>query len=487
MADFSGWRAAASLTPVFNAENVAGPNASPAPNSGPMNSGAMNSGPMRPGAPNAPNVSGPRHGNAPTGPSAPPLPPRPTTLAETDLDPSFLEEHVLKVIASVGTVTGNDLAERLRLPLAGIVDPLIAELRRDNMIEPVQGGAAMLGAAGMILRPTERGARHAQQLMEHGGYAGPAPVSIASFVRGLRDQVAQRRFAGREYVWRRLSHLVLPDEVVDRVGLGVESGGPLFVYGNAGNGKTAIAASVARVLGGEMLVPYAVEVDGQIIRVFDSSVHRPLPAEATQNLRFDERWVPCQVPFVQVGGELRLDQLDLRWNERQRYYDCPIQVKAAGGVLFVDDFGRQSYPPEHLLNRWIVPLETGTDYLTLATGKQVAVPFTSLLVFATNMEPSELGDDAFLRRLPCKVEVPDPTLDAFREIFRRTCGEMGIEFNEAALTYLEERYYAKSGRLHRASQPRDLLRLVASSARYFNVPLQLTPQLVDVAAGLYFV
>lgn len=471
-------RNGASPAPYFSADGVAGPSAMP----------ASPSLPMRPGGPNAPggpNGSGARHGSGPTG--APALPPRPTNLAETGLDPTYLEEHALKVIASVGTVTGNDLAERLRLPLAGIVDPLIAELRRDNLIEPVQGGTAMIGAAGMIVRPTERGARHAQQLMERGGYAGPAPVSLASFIGGLRDQVAQRRFAGREYVWRRLAHLVLPDEVVDRVGLGVESGGPIFVYGNAGNGKTAIAASVARVLGGEMLVPYAVEVDGQIIRVFDPSVHRPLPAEAIQNQRFDERWVPCQVPFVQVGGELRMDQLDLRWNERQRYYDSPIQVKAAGGVLFVDDFGRQSYPPEHLLNRWIVPLETGTDYLTLATGRQIAVPFTSLLVFATNMAPSELGDDAFLRRLPCKVEVPDPTPDAFREIFRRTCSDMSIEFNEAAFTYLQDRYYTKTGRLHRASQPRDLLRLVASSARYFNVPPQMTPQLMDVAAGLYFV
>ncbi|HEY7833952.1 MAG TPA: hypothetical protein VIG30_10310 [Ktedonobacterales bacterium] len=485
MADSRG-RNDAPLTPFYGADGAAGPSASPAPTSLPLrtNSAGNLGGPS---APSGPSGSGTRQGSNPAAPSGPPLPPRPSNLAETDLDPTYLEEHVLKVIVSIGTVTGNDLAERLRLPLAGIVDPLIAELRRDNLIEPVQGGQAMIGSAGMILRPTERGTRHAQQLVERGGYAGPAPVSLASFVRGLRDQVAQRRFAGREYVWRRLAHLVLPDEVVDRVGLGVESGGPLFVYGNAGNGKTAIAASVARVLGGEMLVPYAVEVDGQIIRVFDSSAHRPLPAEATQNLRFDERWVPCQVPFVQAGGELRLDQLDLRWNERQRYYDCPIQVKAAGGVLFVDDFGRQAYPPEHLLNRWIVPLETGTDYLTLATGRQVPVPFTSLLVFATNMVPSELGDDAFLRRLPCKVEVPDPSADAYREIFRRTSTEMGIEFNESAFNYLRERYYTKPGRLFRASQPRDLLRLVASSARYFNVPPQLTPQLVDVAAGLYFV
>ncbi|HEV7126528.1 MAG TPA: hypothetical protein VGN32_03690 [Ktedonobacterales bacterium] len=420
---------------------------------------------------------------------APPLslPPRPTTLEETDLDPAFLEEHALKVVATLGTVTGNDLAEHLHLPLAGVVEPIIGALRRENLIEPVGGGAAMIGAAGMILRATERGAHRAHLISERNGYAGPAPVSLNSYVRGLKEQVSARRFPGRDHVWRRLAHLVLADEIVDRVGLGVESGGPIFIYGNPGNGKTAIAAAIARILGGEMLVPYAVEVDGHVFRVFDSSVHRPLPVDALPNARFDDRWALCQVPFVQVGGELRLDQLDLTWNERQRFYDSPIQVKAAGGVLLVDDFGRQAYPPDHLLNRWIVPLETGIDYLTLATGRQVALPFTSMLVFATNLTPRDLVDEAFLRRLPCKVEVPDPSADAFHEIFRRTSAEMGVEFNEAAFAYLVDRYYTHGNRVFRASQPRDILRLMLSSVRYFGAPALMTAQLMDVAAGLYFV
>jgi predicted ATPase with chaperone activity len=235
------------------------------------------------------------------------------------------------------------------------------------------------------------------------------------------------------------------------------------------------------------LVPHALEVDGQIVRVFDPSVHRPVPQEMIQSARLDERWVLCHGPFVQVGGELHLEQLDLHWNERQRFYDAPIQVKAAGGVLLIDDFGRQQHRPEHLLNRWIVPLETGVDYLSLVSGRQVALPFTPLLVFATNLEPAELVDEAFLRRLPCKVLVPDPTPEAFREIFRRMSVELGVEYTEAGYTYLVDRYYTRTGRVRRSSHPRDLLRLIMASARYFGVAPQLTPQLADVAAGLYFV
>jgi predicted ATPase with chaperone activity len=415
------------------------------------------------------------------------VPPRPMSVAETDLDPTVLEELALKLVASRATMTGGDLAELLHLPLGEVTESIIAALRRDGLVEPVGGGTGLLGATGIILRASDRGVQQAHQISQRSGYAGPAPVSLASYVQGLREQLALRRFAGRERIWRYLAHLVLPDETRDQVGLAVKSGGPLFLHGNPGNGKTAIAAAVARVLGGGMVVPYAVEVDGQMMRVFDPSVHRPLPPDMMPNVRFDERWVLCQVPFVHAGGELRLDQLDLLWNERQRYYDCPLQMKAAGGVLFIDDFGRQTYPPAYVLNRWIVPLETGMDYLTLATGRQVAVPFTPLLIFATNLEPSDLGDAAFLRRLPCKIAVPDPTAEAFREIFQHTCAEAGLEFSEAAYTYLVERYYTRAGRSFSACHARDLLRLAQSAAGYFGVSAQLTPQMVEAAARLYFV
>lgn len=422
-----------------------------------------------------------------SGPNLMGLPPRPTTLQETDLDPTTLEELTLKTVASVATITGGDLADRLRLPLAGVAEHIIATLRRDNLIEPVGGGAAMIGAAGMNLRATERGVDRARHISERSGYIGPAPVPLGAFEFVLRQQSPARRTITREMIWRRLAHLVLPDDVVDRIGAGVDAGGPLFLYGNPGNGKTAIGAAIARAVGGGALVPYAVEVDGQIVRVFDPAVHRPIPAEKLPPARLDERWVVCHPPFVQVGGELRLEQLDLHWNDRQRFYDAPIQLKAAGGVLLIDDFGRQQHQPAELLNRWIIPMETGMDYLSLITGHQVALPFTPLLVFATNLDPLDLADEAFLRRLPCKVQVPDPSPETFHEIFRRTCAELGIEFSEQGYNYLVERYYTHEGRALRSSHPRDLTRLVLSGARYYGVAPQLSPQLVDVAAGLYFV
>jgi predicted ATPase with chaperone activity len=471
-----------------------GPVAPPAPGT------HMTAGPVpastsgRPAGPPSypPAAMGPRATMAPipgqnSGPNLMGLPPRPTTLQETELDPTSLEELALKTVASVATITGGDLAGRLRLPLPGVAEHIIATLRRDNLIEPVGGGAAMIGAAGMNLRATERGVERARHISERSGYIGPAPVPLSAFEFVLRQQSPARRTISRDLIWRRLAHLVLPDDVVDRIGAGVDAGGPLFLYGNPGNGKTAIGAAIARAVGGGALVPHAVEVDGQIVRVFDPAIHRPVPVEKLPPARLDERWVVCHPPFVQVGGELRLEQLDLHWNDRQRFYDAPIQVKAAGGVLLIDDFGRQQHSPAELLNRWIIPMETGMDFLSLITGHQVAIPFTPLLVFATNLDPLELADEAFLRRLPCKVQVPDPTPETFHEIFRRTCVELGIEYNEQGYAYLIERYYTHARRDLRSSHPRDLARLLVSGARYFGVAPQLTPQLVDVAAGLYFV
>jgi hypothetical protein len=449
---------------------------------------------VRPAGPPSypPGAVGPRATMVPvpgqnSGPNLMGLPPRPISLQETELDPTLLEELALKTVASVAMITGSDLADRLRLPLPGVAEHIIATLRRDNLIEPVGGGAAMIGAAGMNLRATDRGMERARRISERSGYIGPAPVPLSAFEYVLRQQTASRRAITRDLIWRRLAHLVLPDDVVDSIGAGVDAGGPLFLYGNPGNGKTAVGAAIARAVGGGVLMPYAVEVDGQIVRVFDPSVHRAVSPDRLPPARLDDRWVVCHPPFVQVGGELRLEQLDLHWNDRQRFYDAPIQIKAAGGVLLIDDFGRQQHHPAELLNRWIIPMETGTDYLSLITGHRVALPFTPLLVFATNLEPTQLADEAFLRRLPCKVLVPDPTPDAFREIFRRSCGEFGVEFVEQGYTYLIERYYTHAGRPLRSSHPRDLMRLLVSGARYYGVAPQLSPQLVDVAAGLYFV
>ncbi len=470
-----GARASAHVTPPVTPESTAWPGEGAAAEHGSQT-------PPRPSPRPAP-TSGPNLTATAVG-----LPPRPSSVAETKLDPILLEELALKIMSHVGSITAGALAERMKLPLAGVVEHLITALRRDSYIETQGGGAALVGGAGVNLRVTDRGTQRAHLYNQRSAYAGPAPVPLVDFEYALRQQQQARRGIGREQIWRRLAYLVLPDETVDGIGAGVESGGPILLYGPPGNGKTAVGAAIARALsGGGMLVPYAVEVDDQVVRVFDPSLHRPIPAEQLPPTRFDDRWVLCQAPFVRAGGELRPDQLDLIWNERQRYYDSPIQLKAAGGVLLMDDFGHQRHRPEFILNRWVLPLETGMDYLTLQNGTQVPLPFAPLLIFATNLEPGELMHETYLRRIPCKVHIGNPSPEAFREICLQQCQELGIEFSEQGFAYLVERCYTHTGQPWRASHPRDLLRLVASSARYFGVAPQLTPRLVDVAANLFFV
>ena len=277
-------------------------------------------------------------------------------------------------MVSAGSISGGELAERLRLPLAGIVEEAISALRRDGLVEHVAAVAnpTLVGAAGIRLRPTERGTQLDRVARERSGYVGPAPVSLNAYERMMRHQAMAARSVKRSEVWRRMAHLVLPDETVDSIGAALESGGPLFFYGHPGNGKTAAATAVAHMYPGGVHIPYAIEIDGYVVRVFDAGIHHPLPLENSSGApRMDERWVYCATPFVRAGIELRLDQLDLHFNSDQRYYDCPIQLKAAGGVLLIDDLGGQRDRVDDLLNRLLEPLASGMDSVTTLHGRQI--------------------------------------------------------------------------------------------------------------------
>ena len=416
------------------------------------------------------------------------IPTRPTTIAETELGVPFLAELALKHVVDAGVITGGDLAQRLHLPLAGVVEDAINALRRESLVEHISASATLLGAAGMKLRPTDRGAQADRNNREKNGYVGPAPVSLRSYERMLRLQAISERSVKRADVWRRLTHLVLPDETIDGLGAGLGSGGPIFLHGHSGNGKTSIGVSIARMFSGGILVPHAVQIDGQIVRVFDPSVHQPLPLDAaTSGAKIDERWVYCQIPFLRTGVDLKMHQLELHFNEQHHYYDCPIQLKAAGGVLLVDDLGGQQYTPEELLNRMLAPLATGADYLTAVSGRQIPVPFTTLLVFATAQEPGKILSEALLRRLPCKLVVPDPTEEQYRELMRRACQSANIELTTSGFDYVIDRCYIRGNRSARACHPAELVRLIGSTARYYGIAPALTPQLIDMAAELYFV
>lgn len=419
------------------------------------------------------------------------VPPRPSTIAETGLAPDFLAALALKHVVDAGALTGNDLAERLCLPLAGVVEEIVASLRRDSLLDSVGVNHQMLGAAGMKLRPTERGMQVDRRVRERDGYVGPAPVARSIFRRMLRHQAMAGRGARRADVWRGLAHLVMPDAQVDRIGAALEAGGPILLAGASGNGKTSIAAAIARIFAGGIFVPHAVEIDGQVVRIYDPSIHKPLQLAgqldpAQSGARLDERWVYCQTPLVRAGLELLPAAFDLHFDEVRRWYETPLQLKAAGGILLLDDLGAQAAPAATLVNRILEPLAAGVDYLRTVAGRQIPFPFSPLVVLATSGDPAQLFGAATLRRLPAKIRVDDPGEEQFAELLRRSCAEAGIEATPAGFQYLMERCYAGERRPRRASHAAELARLVAAAARYFAVEPALTRQLVDAAAELYF-
>jgi gluconate kinase len=429
--------------------------------------------------------------HASTDPPVPPpltliLPPRPTSVAETELEPVLLEELALKHVVSASVITQGELAERLCLPLAGVVDEIVSVLRKQGLVEYQNVGAGLLGSSALRVRATERGLHIERMTHEQSGYVGPAPVRLASFLRVLRQQARTGRAVGRTEVWRKTSHLVLYDAIVDSLGAGLESGGPILLHGASGNGKTAIASAIARVFQDGVLIPRAVYIDGHVVRVFDPSVHIPLSVDANvSGAKLDDRWVYCQAPFVRAGAELESHHLDLIFNQQNRYYECPIQLKAVGGVLLLDDLGMQRGRIEDLLYRCLEPIATGVDHLTTVSGRKIGVPFTPLVVVASSVPIRELFSEALLRRFPCKIEIPGPTEDQYRELFRRACQDAGIEFAQSGLDYVIERCYARSGHLPRACHAGQIVRLISAAARYFGIKPQLVPQLIDVAADLY--
>lgn len=427
------------------------------------------------------------------------LPPRPTTFAEVGLDAGLVQELALKVIVNAGTLGAMSVAAQLRLPFSGVLDELLTGMRKDGSIEVAAGvgdsarylnntsASGLVSGSNLVFRPTDLGRARAREAFERNGYVGPAPVPFSTYCAVLNAQMQARPPLARAVAQQRLSHLVLSDEVIDQVGVSVSRGGALFIWGHPGNGKTAIAEAIATMLGGGVFVPHAIEVRGQVLPVFDPSVHVPLSLEGLEGLgRLDERWVYCQPPLVQAGGELSLASLDLQFNDRLRLYECPLQLKAAAGVLLIDDFGRQQCSPRELLNRWIVPLERGIDFMTLMNGQKVAIPFSTLVVFSTNLRPADLVDEAFLRRVPNKVWVSDPSPEQYREILARVCRQIGVPFSDTGFLHLLRQHYQQSRRSMRACHPRDLLRHILALSRYYGVPAALSPQLIDAACHMYF-
>ncbi|MFO0918211.1 MAG: AAA family ATPase [Planctomycetaceae bacterium] len=413
-------------------------------------------------------------------PQAQPYYPKaPGSLRETGLPEQLLSGIVLKYLCHVGKAAGRDIARQTKLPFR-VLEDLLKTLRDEQTISYVR--SAGVGDFEYLL--TEQGRIQAIQLMEQSTYFGAAPVPLQDYVHSVKQQALSRVKVTPSQVEKAFDGLMFGSQVVRRVGQALTGGATMLLFGNPGNGKSSIAERLIKPFNDTVWIPRALHIDGDVIRVYDPAVH--IAAPATDSTMFDERWVRIERPIVMVGGELTLDALELQFNSASNTYEAPVQMKSNCGVLLIDDFGRQKVDPEHILNRWIVPLEKKVDYLDLSNGKRVCVPFEQMLVFSTNLRPADVVDEAFLRRITYKVEVPDPTEEQFRDVFWTVARTLKLSMTEEGLEDLIHRHYRLPRRPMRFCHPRDLLQQVAIACDYADEPRTLTPTLVDDAVLNYF-
>lgn len=414
----------------------------------------------------------------------------PRTSAETGLSPSFLLDLTLKTLYYQGEMRGFEIAEALRLPFV-VVEESLEELKRERLLE-VKGSEAA-SRAGYRYIILSAGRERAREALAVSRYVGPAPVSLSDYAARVVEQNRglERIPSGR--LREAFSHLVLGSGTVERIGPAVAARKSIFLHGAPGNGKSVIAEAIGQALGSMIEVPHAVEMDQQVIKVYDPVFHgdEESAAAAAERLPLagsmsDRRWVRARRPVVFSGGELTLEMLDLIFNEREGFYQAPLQMKANSGVFIVDDFGRQMVQPRDLLNRWIVPLEKGIDYLTLHTGRKFSIPFRTLVIFATNLRPHDLVDEAFLRRIRYKIAVHDPNRREYREIFRRECERLGVPMSDWAVEHVFREYYEGQGIPPRCCHPRDILEKVVDAARFGEVEPSLDQDVLDRVCSSYF-
>jgi predicted ATPase with chaperone activity len=419
------------------------------------------------------------------------LPPSdPKSLNEAGLSLDLILQLVLKTLHFAGELTGADLARRVGLAFP-VLEPAVEMLKQHHHCEIV--GGSMVGASSYKYRITDAGRARAVLFLENNHYVGVAPVPLAQYRDYMnRFDKAVRGSVTRDAVRRAFAHLVLTDKVIDQLGPAINAGHSMFVYGPPGNGKSVISQAIRNLLVGEIAIPHALEVEGSIIRFFDPVNHEVLPEvsdEASLDLgvRFDSRWVRCRRPLVMVGGELTLDALSLHYTPSAGFYQAPVQAVANGGVLVIDDFGRQQCAPRDLLNRWIVPLENRVDFLTLQTGQKFELPFMTMVVFATNIKPADLVDEAFLRRIHYKIFAESPSIEDFLKIFDNCCRDRGLEFDRRLVQRLLVEYYRPRKIALRGCHPRDLVDHVLSRAEYLDERKQLTYDALEAACASYFV
>lgn len=425
------------------------------------------------------------------------VPPPVNRVEDTGLSGLWLQDLTLKILYYLGYLTGFKIAEQLALPFTGVVDQILDVMKREKLVEIKSAQQMGLGEGTYVYGITNLGIERAREALERSQYAGSAPVPLEDYCKAILAQSRKRMVVTDSDLRKALQSMVLPETCFERIGPAVNSGTSIFLYGPPGNGKTTIARAIGNMtLDESIYIPNALYIDGLVVKLFDTVNHQLIADEADTNIatgqlrassRRDLRWKRIRRPFIMTGGELTLAGLDLVFDDVNKYYEAPLQVKANGGILLIDDFGRQLVRPRDLLNRWIVPLENRIDYMTLHTGRKVEVPFDVLVIFSTNLPPRDLVDEAFLRRLRHKIDIIDPSYEEYREIFRQVAAAKGVNYNDSGLAYLLQEWYIRRNRKLRGSHPRDICEQILDISRYLNVEPDMTNEMIDRAGRAFFV
>ena len=412
------------------------------------------------------------------------FPQEPKDIQETGLSEPFIETLICKHVLVVGTVSGRTIADRIGLPF-GVIEPSLQRLRGHQIL--VHRGSAPLN--DYVYALTEQGRESTQAQYNACSYHGPAPVPLTDYIASVEAQTITAERPKRPQLEKAFADISVDPNLFARLGPAINSGTGMFLYGSPGNGKTTLAERVTRCFGHAVWIPYAIIAEGEVIKLFDPAYHVPVETSRRSEIlqdSFDRRWVKIRRPTVIVGGELTMDNLEIRHNPVSRISEAPLQLKSNSGTLLIDDFGRQRMDPFELLNRWIIPLEKRYDFLTLGNGKKIQVPFDQLIIFSTNLEPKDLVDEAFLRRIPYKINVPDPSEQEFHDLFIWYADVMGCEYSREAVDYLLEKHYRHAKRSLRRCHPRDLLQQIHDWCSYNDRPMAMTHEALDLAVENYF-
>ena len=402
------------------------------------------------------------------------------SIKDLNISKNFIHEMILKILYAEGVKLGKEISNIIHISFNQIEDELLYLKSRELVIVTSSVGGTT-GYHAMKFELSSKGRAMAKEFFNVRPYIGPLPVQMADYIESVKSQKVNNTSVTIDHVKSLFKKMILKKELLQKLGPAINSGGPLFLYGKPGNGKTMIAEEIIEAMKGELYIPHSILVDGQIIRFFDKKTHKK-----TGECKEDKRWIKIKRPLIVVGGELTLPMLDLIYKDEFKSYEAPFQLMANGGILLIDDFGRQLISPKDLLNRWIYPLEKKVDFLTLVTGKKVEVPFNQMLIFSTNLNPNDLADEAFWRRIKYKIEIESPSFDEFKIIFKDQCKKNELVFRDSVFDYLVINYYKKLKMEPRGVHARDLISHVVDFIHFYKLEKKISKKSIDFSWKCYF-